>query len=214
MKITNKYSGKCAKCGGWIAAGETCEWERGSGIWHADSCPEQQSNGSNGQVTVTMGVFKKDGRIYVVKPNKDKTRVYAKEVVESPARLTENGEEVDFETRYAPGAVYKLTEADRWDIADAQDFLTKFSRCIVCGRHLKAAKSVANAIGPVCAKYFAHNKTYTAKSVDFGPIDDAYQAAEYAATSDATYEAHLDQQVTEREAAADRYESGIIYGDA
>jgi hypothetical protein len=105
-----------------------------------------------------MGVFKKDGRIYVVKPNRDKTRVYAKEIVESPARMTENGEVVDFEAVYAPGVVFKLTEADRLNLEDAKDWLTKFARCIVCGRNLKAAKSVAAAIGPVCAKYFAGSK--------------------------------------------------------
>jgi hypothetical protein len=113
---------------------------------------------SHQQVFVSIGVFKKDGAIYVVKPNKQKTRVYAKEIVAGPPRMTENGEVVDFEARYAPGVVYKLTEGDRWDMADARDFLTKFSRCIVCNRHLKAAESVANDIGPVCAKYFAHNK--------------------------------------------------------
>lgn len=104
-----------------------------------------------------MGVFKKDGRIYVVKPNKEKTRVYAKEIVESPARMTESGLQVDFETRYAPGVVYSLSEQDRWALADAKDFLTKFSRCIVCGRHLKAAKSVERSIGPVCAGYFKNS---------------------------------------------------------
>ena len=166
-QISAKYTGKCVRCGGVILSGTRCNWAQGEGVSHI-ACPAKQNGAqapaaSNGKVTVTMGVFRKDGRIYVVKPNKEKTAVYAKEIVESPARMTESGLQVDFEARYAPGVVYRLTEADRWDIADAQDFLTKFARCIVCGRHLKAAKSVANAIGPVCAKYFAHNKTYTAK---------------------------------------------------
>jgi hypothetical protein len=52
--------------------------------------------------------------------------------------------------------IYTLNETDRWDLAEAKDFLTKYARCIVCNRHLKAAKSVAEAIGPVCSKYFAH----------------------------------------------------------
>jgi hypothetical protein len=141
-------------------------WSKGAGVRHVN-CPVKMTPADEGfaasrheqkQVTVTMGVFRKDGRIYVVKPNKEKTRVYAKEIIESPARMTENGEVVDFETRYAAGVVFTLTEADRWDLADAKDFLTKFARCIVCGRHLKAAKSVESSIGPVCAKYFAHHE--------------------------------------------------------
>lgn len=165
IKITARFSGKCTRCHGLVPKGSRCIWVKGYGVRHVSCTPNSVSEtpapAKNGwtehkEVTVTMGVFKKDGRIYVVKPNRDKTRVYAKEIVESPARMTENGAVVDFEARYAPGVVFKLTEDDRWDLADAKDFLTKFSKCIVCGRSLKAAKSVAQAIGPVCAKYFAH----------------------------------------------------------
>ncbi len=167
-QITAKHTARCTSCSGTVASGTRCIWERGAGVRHI-TCPtidvekqitdaeianviEAQKNEKS--VSVTMGVFKKDGRVYVVKPNRTKTRVYAKEIVESPARMTESGLKVDFEARYAPGIIFKLTEADRWDLADAKDFLTKFSRCIVCGRHLKAAKSVERSIGPVCAGYF------------------------------------------------------------
>jgi hypothetical protein len=173
-QITAKYTGKCSRCGGTIPSGTTCTWAQGEGIRHinctvtavakhndvereilnAEIANVVEAQRNEKSVSVTMGVFKKDGRIYVVKPNKEKTRVYAKEIVESPARMTESGMKVDFEARYAPGIVFKLTEADRWDLADAKDFLTKFARCIVCGRHLKAAKSVERSIGPVCAGYF------------------------------------------------------------
>lgn len=185
-QITAKYSGKCTRCGGVVLSGTQCMWEQGAGVRHLDGgCVQRTQSGNNGSngkaVTVTMGVFKKDGRVYVVKPNKDKTRVYAKEIVESPARMTESGMEVDFEAVYRPGVIYSLTEADRWDIADAQDFLTKYARCIVCGRHLKAAKSVANAIGPVCIKYFGHNKTYTAKPCAGAACSHEHAAADTAA---------------------------------
>lgn len=152
MAITAKFSGRCTKCSGFIGKGETCEWERGVGVSHTE-CPPPETNG-NGQVTVTMGVFRKANRIFVVKPNKEKTRVYAKEIIESPARMTEAGAVVDFETVYRPGAIYNLTEADRWPLAEAAEFLTQYARCIVCGRHLKAANSVAKSIGPICSKYF------------------------------------------------------------
>jgi len=177
-QITAKYTGKCVRCGGVIPSGTQCTWKAGEGVRHinctvtavaeynraadyqhaADNAlgaqPAQRNNGS---VSVTMGVFKKDGKVYVVKPNRAKSAVYAKEIVESPARMTESGMQVDFEAVYAPGIVYSLTEADRMELADAQDFLTKYARCIVCGRHLKAAKSVARAIGPVCAGYFKNS---------------------------------------------------------
>jgi len=154
MKITSKFNGKCRDCGGWINKGDQCEWTRGHGVTHVGKCPVAPAQPVR-EVPVMMGVFRKaDGRIFVVKPNRDKTRVYAKEIVESPPRMTEAGEVRDFEAVYRAGAVYDLTEAERWDLAEAKDFLTRYARCIVCGAHLKAAKSVAGAIGPVCAKYF------------------------------------------------------------
>jgi hypothetical protein len=102
-----------------------------------------------------FGVYRKDGEIYVVKPNKAGNRVYAKQVVESPPRVTEAGEVVDFELVYAPGMVYKLTEADRMPLADGKALMTRYGKCLVCGRHLKAAKSVEAGIGPVCSKNFS-----------------------------------------------------------
>jgi hypothetical protein len=160
-RMTAKYAGRCGKCGNRFEAGTPIEWAAGAGASH-QVCPDtdchEHSNGCShdhdGQ-PATMGVYRKDGRIYVVKPNKEKTRFYAKEIIPSAPRMTEAGERVDFETEYRSGMVYQLTEADRWNFADAQTFLTKYARCIVCGAHLKAAKSVAGAIGPVCAKYFA-----------------------------------------------------------
>ena len=104
---------------------------------------------------VRFGVYRKDGTVYVVKPNKTGTKVYAKKLVESAPRMTEAGEVVDFELEYAPGMVYKLTEADRVPLADAKDLMTRYGKCIVCSRHLKAAKSVEAGIGPVCAKSFS-----------------------------------------------------------
>jgi hypothetical protein len=231
--ITAKFSGKCTKCGTLVFSGTRCIWERGAGVRHI-TCPEQtkgQINDPNTnygmyeqdrvakraaqsqskQVTVTMGVFKKDGRIYVVKPNKDKTRVYAKEIVESPARMTESGAVVDFEAVYRPGVIFSLTEADRMDLADAKDFLTKFSKCIVCGRHLKAAKSVAGAIGPVCAKYFKgsshvnacadHDSTASKEAVAAADIEDEGQRneADEMLAEDARKNAQLDMTADQKE---------------
>jgi predicted RNA-binding Zn-ribbon protein involved in translation (DUF1610 family) len=159
MQIKSKFSGRCTSCGGTIQQGETVEWTRGEGVAHVGKCPEQASLSSNGDKlnasTVGMGVYRKDGKIFVVKPNKEKTRCYAKEIVASPPRMTEHGEQVDFETVYRAGVIYQLTEADKWPLKEAAAFLTQYARCIVCGRHLKAAQSVRNSIGPICAGYFA-----------------------------------------------------------
>jgi hypothetical protein len=104
---------------------------------------------------VGAGVYELDGTIIVVKPNREKTRCYAKKVVESPPRMTEVGEVVDFELEYALGLIRDLREEHRMPKARAIEFTTRYGRCIVCGRHLKAAKSVEAGIGPVCIKYFA-----------------------------------------------------------
>lgn len=101
------------------------------------------------------GVYRKDGNIYVIKPNRAKTAVYGKQLVESAPRETEAGTEIPFEMVYVPGIARVLTEDERMPLADAADILTRYSACIVCGRTLKAAASVRQAIGPVCVKMFA-----------------------------------------------------------
>jgi hypothetical protein len=237
-QITAKFSGKCTSCGDVIPSGTQCMWAVGAGVRHLNCASNGASthintvggtsfNNAKSVVTVTMGVFKKDGKIYVVKPNKDKTRVYAKEIVESPERMTENGAVVDFETVYRPGVVFSLTESDRWDLADAKDFLTKFARCIVCGRSLKAAKSVAASIGPVCAKYFAHhgdsstchhNKP-TAKLVDYQTAADHAIGNEHDDEQHMLREREVERALEERayldaEERADRYDNELVYGDA
>jgi hypothetical protein len=76
MKITSKFNARCRKCGGWLLKGQQCEWERGVGVWHTGQCPTAVEPAQRA-VTVTTGVFRKDGKIYVVKPNREKSRFYA-----------------------------------------------------------------------------------------------------------------------------------------
>jgi len=171
--MTAKFAGTCVGCHQRIHVGDQIEWSRGAGARHVH-CPEVETQSDaiafissertrERTISISPGVFRKDGRIYVVKQTRKDSanpdaprRLYAKEIIESAKRITEDGEQADFESVYARGVVYDLTEADRWDWADASAFLTKYARCIVCNAHLKAAKSVAGAIGPVCAKYFKH----------------------------------------------------------
>lgn len=110
------------------------------------------------EVEVTKpGVFRKDDDIFLVKPNQQKTRLYAKRLVKSADRLTEGEKVVKFEWDYAAGAIFTLTESDRVSLDDEEirDITTRYGRCICCGRVLKAAESVQRMIGPVCARYFA-----------------------------------------------------------
>ena len=104
---------------------------------------------------LVMGVYQHDGQLYVVKPRRDKTRLYAMKVVQSAPRMTLNGEVVDFELVFAPGMMSVLDLDERLTMLQAESLLIKFERCICCKRSLKAAKSVAAGIGPRCAKMFA-----------------------------------------------------------
>jgi hypothetical protein len=112
-------------------------------------------------VAATPGVYRKDGEVYVVVPNKQNTRVYAKRLVESPPRLTSNGEEVDFELVYTPGVIWDLTEANRMSLEDARDYIIRYGRCIKCHARLKAAKTLKDSaetgiiVGATCRKYFS-----------------------------------------------------------
>ena len=53
---------------------------------------------------------------------------------------------------YAPGMVYRLTDADRLSIEDAAKFGTLYGVCAVCGRTLTDEESIEAGIGPVCIK--------------------------------------------------------------
>lgn len=104
-----------------------------------------------------IGVYQKDGTIYVVKENRQGTRRYAVRLVVGAPRITENGEEVDFNYERAPGMVYALTETDKMSQADMRDFMLKYRKCIRCGYHLHAAKTLQRAeslgvmVGKRCA---------------------------------------------------------------
>lgn len=111
---------------------------------------------SNNEIRITKpGVFEKDGEIFVVKPTRDKQRLYAMKLVEAPSdRLNVEGEHVKFDFEYAKGVIYNLSETDRMDLERAKKLMIRYGKCIVCGKKLKVATSVERGIGPVCIKYF------------------------------------------------------------
>lgn len=105
--------------------------------------------------TLTPGVYDVDGHVYVVKFNQGKTRLYAKHIVESPDRLNANGDLVDIDFVYKAGAIFKIKPEHKMALEDAKVLTIRYGRCMVCGRRLKAGKSVEQGIGPVCIKSFA-----------------------------------------------------------
>lgn len=102
------------------------------------------------------GVYASGGQVYVVKWNRDKSHLYAMRVVEAAGeRSMENGERERLELEYAPGAVAMLKAGERMSLEDGKALTARYGICICCGRHLKAAQSVEQGIGPVCRKFYA-----------------------------------------------------------
>lgn len=104
---------------------------------------------------LTPGVYERNGEVYVVKPNRAKTSLYAKRMIEiGGRRLTEAGTVENLEFEYAPGAIRQLRPADRMPLERARELTVRYGRCLNCGRRLKDATSVERGIGPVCLKAF------------------------------------------------------------
>lgn len=55
---------------------------------------------------------------------------------------------------YAPGAVKNLSPDYKMSLEDAKQFGVLYGTCCVCGRMLTNESSIADGIGPVCAKRF------------------------------------------------------------
>lgn len=108
----------------------------------------------NEPAKLTPGVYQTAEGIFVVKPTKDRQRIYAKRLVEIAGdRLTASGERKQIEFEYTPGAIYRIQPEDRMSAEEAKRLTVLYGHCIVCGRFLKAGESVERGIGPVCFKY-------------------------------------------------------------
>jgi hypothetical protein len=91
--------------------------------------------------TLEVGMYQlANGEIYRVQASRETGRLYAKHLD------LINGFE------YEVGAIYKLTAGDRMTLEQAKLFGVETGFCCVCGIFLTDPKSVANGIGPVCAK--------------------------------------------------------------
>lgn len=112
---------------------------------------------------ITPGVYQRNGEVFVVKPNRARTALYAKRLVEiAGQRLNEDDERVQIEFEYAPGALQTLRPSDQMSLEDAKPFLLRYGRCMVCRALLKDATSVEHAVGPVCVRMFSDYEAYQA----------------------------------------------------
>ena len=103
--------------------------------------PKAERKAERVQVT-EAGIYRtSDGTIYKVQRSRETGNLYAKRLNVAGRGFT-----------YAQGAIYALTPADRLTLAEAKAFGFEFGICCVCGAELSDPKSVAQGIGPVCAK--------------------------------------------------------------
>lgn len=120
-----------------------------------DHAPQTSTQLKEVAAALTPGVYNVDGHVYVVKSNREGTRLYAKHIVESPERLNANGDLVNIDFVYEAGAIFKIKPEHRLSFEDAKVLTIRYGRCIACGKKLSAGKSVEQGIGPVCRKKFA-----------------------------------------------------------
>jgi hypothetical protein len=100
------------------------------------------------------GIYRDDaGEVYKVQQSKTTGNLYAMKLTPIGGnRLSEDGKVVHWTFVYEMGAIKRLTRGMRLTLAQAQAFGIQYGVCIVCGKTLTDAKSIARGIGPVCGK--------------------------------------------------------------
>lgn len=152
MKIIAKFSSKCGQCGNPIQAGDQIEWVKGYPAIHL-ICPSVKAAKNDAPVSNedgdTASYYQMDGAFYRIRAGKK----YAEKLTQiSGNRLNENDDTVKFDYVYDSGAVYRLKPEMQLTLDAAKAFGIQYGICVVCTKRLKDAKSVADGIGPVCAK--------------------------------------------------------------
>lgn len=109
--------------------------------------PARRPATSQAKTEVTEGMYRKDEVIYKVQiAHHGSGRPYAKKLVQD--------EEGQWSFEYAAGALRNLTPADKLSLEEAKKFGALYGWCCVCATILTNEKSIAEGIGPVCAKKF------------------------------------------------------------
>ena len=110
-----------------------------------------------------VGVYRHDGELFVVReftPQGESRIVrYCRKIVTltdgQGDRLNQDGEHIRTEEEKAPRMQFTLTDDELLSVEDVEKLSVQFSYCLICGKHLRVAKSVETGIGPVCRKNYA-----------------------------------------------------------
>lgn len=87
------------------------------------------------------GMYRRGDEIFRIQRSLETGNFYAKKL-----------DVVEMKFIYAPGAVKFLSVKDKMTLDEAKAFGVETGFCCVCAKFLTDPKSVANGIGPVCAK--------------------------------------------------------------
>jgi hypothetical protein len=128
--------------------------------------------GVGDQARLEVGVYKLGSDVYVLKgnqtwlrwrkawlkddslPRPDSARLYAKKLVQLDEPKIVRGQEIHFELVYAAGVVFRIAPEDKMSLTEAVEWAKFWKQCLACGLPLSADKSVDQAIGSTCVKYF------------------------------------------------------------
>lgn len=114
---------------------------------------KKSGDGGDGKAcggAVEDGIYVRDGETYkVVEARNGTGRLYAKKLV---TRGTPKTAEFEAEWVYAPGAVRRLSPADKLSTKDARKFGSLYAICVNCLADLEDERSIVAGYGPVCAR--------------------------------------------------------------
>lgn len=110
----------------------------------ADIEPDETIDFPPIQRALRPGIYRRaDGAIFRVRMNREKTKVYTQRWA-----VAGNG----FTFAYEPEALATLTVADALPLDEARAISRQAGQCVVCAKILSDAKSLADGVGPTCAK--------------------------------------------------------------
>lgn len=143
---SNRYGAKCVKCGGWVEAEAGYLAKTAAGKWAAEhkACPEAPA-APEPAAELADGMYKK-GELVV--------KVYhAVHGSGQQVSKTWDADAQGFEYTGKRG-LRGLTAEHKMTLEDAKAFGQVYGVCCVCARTLTDEESIANGIGPICAKGF------------------------------------------------------------
>lgn len=151
--MTNRFPGRCAKCGGPVPAGAG-DASKVDGRWLVAhiTCPVLDADDASYEAWLNRpaeplvpGMYMTPtGDIVKVQNAKTSGKPYAKRLAHTPGIAKP-------EFVYEAGLVRSITVDMRMTLAQASAFGVATGVCCVCGAFLTDPKSVAAGIGPICA---------------------------------------------------------------